>query len=238
MASADSSQGAWTVSIPVVARDAFEHKEKIHGDLIIPPNPQGLIIFAHGSGSSRKSPRNQMVSGHLNRNGFATLLVDLLTRDEEQADSYTGSYRFNIPFLARRLSAIKKWASGLHDPPVASLRMAYFGASTGAAAALMAAAGDPSIHAIVSRGGRPDLAGAESLSKVTSPVLLIVGSNDQTVLELNREAGKHLGNSRAPRLQIVPGATHLFEEAGALESVAEMALRFFNRHVAGRPGEE
>ena len=203
----------------------------IVGDLVLPRSALGLIVFAHGSGSSRHSPRNRLVARALNERGLATLLLDLLTVEEELDRVNV----FNIGLLAERLAAATRWAQ--NEPSVAALPVGYFGASTGAAAALCAAAelGDE-IGAVVSRGGRPDLAAAR-LTGVRAPVLLIVGGHDEIVIELNREARSLL---RAPsELAIVPGATHLFEELGALEEVSRLAGEWFERHLtrAAAPSE-
>ncbi|MBX6330640.1 MAG: dienelactone hydrolase family protein [Gemmatimonadaceae bacterium] len=198
------------------------------GDLTTPPRAQGLIVFAHGSGSSRLSPRNRYVAGELQRAHLATLLFDLLTPSEEQADLRTGRLRFDIPFLAERLGAATDWV--IREPGLWPLGVGYFGASTGAAAALVAAAQRPGVvRAIVSRGGRPDLAG-DALDRVACPTLLIVGGNDAPVIELNREALPRLRGHA--ELAIVPGATHLFEEPGALEEVARRATRWFAHYLA------
>lgn len=196
---------------------------RLAGDLRAPRPARGLVIFAHGSGSSRLSPRNRRVAAALEAAGFATLLFDLLTAEEEHDRAKV----FDIGLLAERLLAVTAWAreeAGLGEPSIA-----YFGASTGAAAALQAAArlGD-GVGAVVSRGGRPDLA-AESLERVTAPTLLIVGGADRQVLELNELAARLL--RREHELAIVPGATHLFEEPGALEKVAELAANWFDRHL-------
>ena len=203
----------------------------IVGDLVLPRSALGLIVFAHGSGSSRHSPRNRLVARALNERGLATLLLDLLTVEEELDRVNV----FDIGLLAERLAAATRWAQ--NEPSVAALPVGYFGASTGAAAALCAAAelGDE-IGAVVSRGGRPDLAAAR-LTGVRAPVLLIVGGHDEIVIELNREARSLL---RAPsELAIVPGATHLFEEPGALEEVSRLAGEWFERHLtrAAAPSE-
>jgi dienelactone hydrolase len=184
-------------------------------------------LFAHGSGSSRHSPRNRVVARELQAAGLATLLLDLLTREEEAVDQDTGHIRFDIPLLAERLLAAARWAGV--DPATRSLALGYFGASTGAAAALVAAAFEPErAGAVISRGGRPDLAG-DGLPLVRAPTLLIVGGRDLTVLDLNRAA---MARMRARvRLEIVPGATHLFEEPGALEAVARLARDWFLRHL-------
>jgi len=202
---------------------------ELAGDLVVPAGALALVIFAHGSGSSRFSPRNRFVAGVLNQAGFATLLFDLLTAAEENLDRYSGQYRFDIPLLAARLEAATVWARG--EPELATLKVGYFGASTGAAAALIAAANRPEeVGAIVSRGGRPDLA-ADFLDRVRAPTLLIVGGNDPVVLELNRQALRKLRCEA--RLEVVPGAGHLFEEPGALERVAELARDWFKLHLAG-----
>jgi putative phosphoribosyl transferase len=193
----------------------------IYGDLIVPLEAKGLVIFAHGSGSSRHSPRNQYVAQALNNNGFATLLVDLLTEAEEQQ----GGRQFDIPMLAERLGLARRWSKEAGS----SLPVGYFGASTGAAAALIAAAQDRSIKAVVSRGGRPDLAG-EFLPLVQAATLLIVGSRDEPVVELNRVAHARLG-STVKKIEIIEGATHLFPEPGALEQVAKLAAAWFAQYL-------
>jgi putative phosphoribosyl transferase len=199
------------------------------GDLVIPERAGGVVVFAHGTGSGRHSPRNRAVAAELQRSGLATLLLDLLTEDEERIDQRTRHLRFDIGLLARRLAVAAAWVRS--GPDLADLPIGYFGASTGAAAALIAAADEPEgIAAVVSRGGRPDLAG-ERLEAVRCPTLLIVGGADETVLELNRDALSHLRTDAS--LQIVPGATHLFEEPGALETVAQLAERWFTRHLPG-----
>jgi len=198
----------------------------LEGVLAVPPKASGLVIFAHGSGSSHQSPRNQAVARVLRESGSGVLLADLLTRTEEAADARTGHLRFNISFLAQRLLILTHWA--LQQPALSRLPLAYFGSSTGGAAALAAAAGtNLNIRAIVSRGGRPDLA-ADLLPAVKAPTLLIVGEHDDIVLELNRKAYGLLDCEK--KLSIVPGATHLFEEPGALELVAEMAADWFRTH--------
>jgi putative phosphoribosyl transferase len=197
---------------------------ELAGDLTLPSEPRGLVIFAHGSGSSRRSPRNRAVAATLNRAGFATLLFDLLTEDEAQRRELV----FDIPLLAHRLAHVTRWAS--EDPGTGGLAIGYFGASTGAGAALSAAADvGRLVRAVVSRGGRPDLA-AEHLPQVSAPTLLIVGSRDQQVLELNRQAAALL---RCPhQLAVVAGATHLFEEPGTLEQVADLAIDWFEAHLS------
>jgi putative phosphoribosyl transferase len=202
---------------------------QLAADLGWPARAKGLVLFAHGSGSGRRSPRNRAVAAELQRAGLATLLADLLTADEERIDQRTRHLRFDIPLLTNRLVGIVDWAEG--DPRTAGLDLGLFGASTGAAAALMAAARRPErVRAVVSRGGRPDLA-MDALPLVRCPALLIVGGLDFTVLELNREALAALRGTR--ELEIVPGATHLFEEPGALEKVAALARDWFLRHAGG-----
>jgi putative phosphoribosyl transferase len=199
----------------------------LEGDLQVPDQATGLVLFAHGSGSSRHSPRNRFVAHELQSAGLATLLLDLLTPEEEAVDQHTGHLRFDIGLLAERLAAATQWAAV--DAATRSLAIGYFGASTGAAAALVAAAIEPNqIRAVVSRGGRPDLAG-EALPLVRAPTLLIVGGRDLTVLELNRAAMARMRTET--RLEIVPGATHLFEEPGALEVVARLARDWFLQHL-------
>lgn len=199
----------------------------IEGDLIIPSSPSGTVVFAHGSGSSRHSARNRYVARVLTEAGFATLLIDLFTVDEEVADALTSHLRFDISFLAQRLIAATDWLAG--HPEIRRQPLGYFGASTGAAAALLAAARRADrVEAIVSRGGRPDLAGP-ALSAVRAPTLLIVGGNDLQVLELNRELFERLRCEK--RLEIIPGASHLFEESGALEAAAQLARDWFHRHL-------
>ncbi|WP_303832225.1 dienelactone hydrolase family protein [Asticcacaulis taihuensis] len=200
---------------------------RLAGDLTVPEGAKGLVVFAHGSGSSRRSVRNRRVAKTLNDRGLATLLIDLLTSGEEEIDQRTRQYRFDIPLLADRLVDIARWA--IEQPALATLHLGYFGASTGGGAALIAAARQPDrIGAVVSRGGRPDLAAA-FLDKVRAPVLLIVGGNDPQVLELNEQALRGL-NARS-KLSVVPGATHLFEEPGSLESVADQAADWFKRYL-------
>jgi dienelactone hydrolase len=187
-----------------------------------------LVIFAHGSGSSRQSPRNRHVAAQLNASGLGTLLVDLLTDAEAERDARTGELRFDIGLLSRRLLAITAWA--VLEPSATGARIGYFGASTGAAAALVASSALRStVGAVVSRGGRPDLAG-EALGRVAAPTLLIVGGNDRHVLDLNVMAARSL--SCLNRLEVVPGASHLFEEPGALDRVAQLAVDWFSTHLA------
>jgi putative phosphoribosyl transferase len=200
---------------------------KLAGELVLPEDAMGLVLFAHGSGSSRHSPRNQYVARVLRQGKVGTLLFDLLTAEEEQAEAYTRHLRFNIPFLAERLVEATRWALDRATPR--DINVGYFGSSTGAAAALVAAAelGD-SISAVVSRGGRPDLAG-DALPRVAAPTLLIVGKNDAPVIPLNEEAYDRLTCEKA--LRLVPGASHLFEEPGTLEIVAQMASEWFDNHL-------
>jgi putative phosphoribosyl transferase len=202
----------------------------IEGNLTIPNttiDSKGTVIFAHGSGSSRHSPRNQYVAQVLNNAGIATLLIDLLTKEEEKIDDITREHRFNIRLLARRLLISTDWIS--QYPKLENLNIGYFGASTGAAAALVAASERTNaISAIVSRGGRPDLAGQEVLNHVQSPTLLIVGENDKQVIKLNKQAFVQLSRlEKKKKIVIVQGATHLFEEAGTLEEVARLASGWF-----------
>jgi putative phosphoribosyl transferase len=202
----------------------------IHGDLLVPDGARGVIVFAHGSGSSRRSPRNREVAAHLQRLGLATLLFDLLTEAEELADRSTGHLRFDIELLAPRVELAV--TATTDDPQARRLRVGLFGASTGAAAALVAAARHPDpIAAVVSRGGRPDLAG-DALDAVRAPTLLIVGELDRQVLALNAAAAARLRCEH--RLAVVANATHLFEEPGALEDVARLAGDWFTAHFAGR----
>ena len=209
------------VSIPV-------GRATLCADLGVPPDARGLVLFAHGSGSSRKSPRNRSVAAVLQKEHFATLLLDLLTLDEERVDAETRHLRFDIPFLAERLVAATVWAR--QDPRIRFLPIGYFGASTGSAAALVAAAQlGQAVHAIVSRGGRPDLAG-QALDEVWAPTLLIVGGYDESVLDLNRDALARLRGVKA--LRIVPHAGHLFEEPGAMAQVIQLASAWFDQHLA------
>jgi dienelactone hydrolase len=199
----------------------------LSGNLTIPDNAVGLVLFAHGSGSSRHSPRNQLVARTLNDCGLATLLFDLLTPDEEATDMRTREHRFNIGSLAERLVHATRWAK--QQDEIRDLRLGYFGSSTGGGAALVAAADLPQeVDAVVSRGGRPDLAG-DALPKVKAPTLLIVGGNDDVVIELNEMARDQM--CCEVKLEIVPGATHLFEEPGALEKVATLASDWFLFHL-------
>jgi putative phosphoribosyl transferase len=202
----------------------------LDGDLRVPDGAAGLVIFAHGSGSSRFSRRNRSVAAALEAGGFGTLLLDLLTGDEEAIDERTREYRFDIDLLGRRVVGATDWVQA--RPDLHRFSIAYFGASTGAAAALIAAAARPELaRAVISRGGRPDLAG-NALPLVQAPTLLIVGSLDEPVVELNREAMRRM---RAPvELTIVEGATHLFEEPGTLEQVARLATEWCRQHLGER----
>ncbi|HJQ95805.1 MAG TPA: alpha/beta family hydrolase [Acidimicrobiia bacterium] len=199
----------------------------LEADIVVPGGASGAVVFAHGSGSSRLSPRNRYVAEQLQTAGLGTVLVDLLTPEEEHIDARTGSLRFDIDLLSARMATLIDWA-GQHEK-TAGLDIGLFGASTGAAAALVAAAmRSHEVLALVSRGGRPDLAG-ESLGLVRQPTLLIVGGRDETVIELNRQAMERLKGQT--RLEIIPGASHLFEEAGALEQVAQLARNWFTEYL-------
>ena len=201
--------------------------QALGGDLGMPRRAHGLVLFAHGSGSSRHSPRNRYVAGVLERRDLATLLIDLLTPQEEAVDDRTAQYRFDLPLLADRLVTIVDWLRS--RPETSALPIGLFGASTGGGAALMAAAARPhEIAAVVSRGGRPDLAGP-ALAEVMTPTLLIVGGLDTPVIQMNRDAMKQMRGD--VKLEIVPGATHLFEETGTLERVAELAAEWFADHL-------
>ena len=201
----------------------------LDGALTVPDQMSSVVLFAHGSGSSRHSPRNQFVARELNQAGLATLLFDLLTPEEEAEDMDTARYRFNIDLLAERLVYATRWI--LEQKQTSHLPIGYFGASTGGGAALVAAAERPrDVNAVVSRGGRPDLAG-DLLSRVQAPTLLIVGGRDEVVIELNQQAQRKM--SCEVKLEIVPGATHLFEEPGALDRVAKLASNWFLQHSQG-----
>ena len=200
---------------------------RLNADLRLPPNARGLVVFAHGSGSSRFSPRNREVAEFLGHRRFATLLLDLLTGREETVDSVTAEFRFDIPRIGPRVTAAAEWVAARAD--LRPLPVGCFGASTGAAAALMAAAERPDlIAAVVSRGGRPDLA-RPALARVKAPTLLIVGGYDAPVIEMNRDAMRQM--TAHVELEIVPGATHLFEEPGTLEQVCELAADWFERYL-------
>jgi putative phosphoribosyl transferase len=216
------------LQVSVAAGDA-----ELQGELTVPGQAAGIVAFAHGSGSGRHSPRNRRVAETLNEAGISTLLLDLLTAREEQRDRLTGEYRFDIDLLAVRLVATVDWVR--HNPTTARLPLGLFGASTGAAAALVAAAVRPEeIAAVVSRGGRPDLAGP-ALPAVKAPTLLLVGGADEQVLELNRRALELLQTEKG--LVVIPGATHLFEEPGALEEVARLATEWFLDHFLEERGD-
>lgn len=219
------------VAHSAVTIEAFE--AVLEGVLAVPEVSRAVVAFAHGSGSSRHSPRNRFIADALNDAGLATLLFDLLTHEEERIDDVTRELRFDIPLLARRLTAVVDWL-GSNDR-TKDLPIGLFGASTGAAAALITAADRPrAVRAVVSRGGRPDLAG-ETLARVAAPTLLIVGGLDAQVLELNRRAATCMLQVE-PRLEVVPGATHLFEEPGKLEVVGRLACAWFVRHLATAHG--
>ena len=208
------------VRVPVGGRS-------LDGELTTPVDSHGVVVFAHGSGSSRQSPRNQFVARALERRRLAPVLIDLLTADEEAVDVHTAQYRFDIPMLASRLVTIIDWIGGRKE--TTGLPIGLFGASTGGGAALMAAAERPQdVGAVVSRGGRPDLAG-RALNTVSAPTLLIVGGLDTPVIQMNRDAMRQMHGF--VQLEVVPGATHLFEEPGALEQVAELAGKWFARYL-------
>ena len=218
-------------SNPVTAREVRipSGDARLYGDLVLPPDFCGVVLFAHGSGSGRHSARNRQVAQRLQQAGIATLLFDLLTDEEEQVDLRTREHRFDIALLTRRMQDATAWVAA--QPDLRHAPIGYFGASTGSAAALIAAArlGDR-VAAVVSRGGRPDLAGPAALEAVTAPTLLIVGGADHGVIELNQEAYRRLQCRKD--LAIIPGATHLFEERGTLEQVSDIAAAWFARHMA------
>ena len=228
-----------TRKIQIGAREPMEKREvrvrvgpvTLEGNLDIPESARGVVLFAHGSGSGRHSPRNRYVAEELRQAGLGTLLIDLLTPEEEKIDLRTRHLRFDLGMLAERLVGGTDWLA--QNPDTQSLRVGYFGASTGAGAALVAAAERPNVvGAVVSRGGRPDLA-REDLPRVVAPTLLIVGGEDHPVIGMNREA---MGQLRAEKeLKIVPGATHLFAEPGALEDVARLAAGWFSRYLNSAP---
>jgi dienelactone hydrolase len=222
----------FTEDIPAVELRMATRDAELCGDLVLPPEFEALVLFAHGSGSGRHSARNRWVAKRLQQAGIATLLFDLLTVQEEQVDARTREHRFNIPLLTSRLEDATLWAA--EQPQLAHAALGYFGASTGSAAALIAAALlKDRISAIVSRGGRPDLAGVAVLSSITAPTLLIVGGADPGVMELNNQALERLRCEKS--LAIVPGATHLFGEPGALEQVADLAAAWFAAHMTTLP---
>jgi putative phosphoribosyl transferase len=200
----------------------------LEGNLSIPDKASGIVLFVHGSGSSRFSPRNKYVAQTLQDVNIATLLFDLLTKEEEREDMWSGHLRFDIKLLANRLKDVTKWIK--ENPSTRNLNIGYFGASTGAAAALVAAADNNIVKAIVSRGGRPDLAN-EALFKVKAPTLLLVGEKDIEVIKLNKDAFQNLKEVKDKKLIIVPKATHLFEEPGTLEEVSNLALQWFSKFL-------
>jgi putative phosphoribosyl transferase len=203
---------------------------ELSADISLPDHAKGLVLFAHGSGSSRHSPRNRHVANVLNRGAVGTILIDLLTEEEEVVDLQTAELRFDIPLLGRRVAAITDWIG--HQPGLRKLGLGYFGASTGAAAALVAAAERPNVvSAVVSRGGRPDLAGP-SLKRVLAPTLFIVGGEDTVVLDLNYSAMAQLPLETQRKLEVVAGASHLFEEPGTLDQAAALARDWFREHLA------
>ncbi|MGZ8184041.1 MAG: dienelactone hydrolase family protein [Methylobacter sp.] len=231
------SSGTWSATVHIPA-----DRVTLEGELSLPQASRGVVVFAHGSGSSRHSPRNQFVARMLQASGMGTLLLDLLTSQEESVDIHTRHLRFDIHLLAERLMQASRWLEesaewiGNQAHPE-HLRLGYFGASTGGGAALMAAAAlGERVGAVVSRGGRPDLAGQAALAKVKSPTLLIVGGLDEQVIELNKEAYAQMSCEKI--LQIVPGATHLFEEPGALDKVAQLAADWFQRYLQPRRSNE
>lgn len=202
----------------------------LEGNMVVPDDATGIVVFAHGSGSSRHSPRNRFVAEELQRRGLATLLIDLLTAHQEEVDAYTRHLRFDIGLLAHRLVVTADWLARQRETE--HLHLGYFGASTGAAAALVAAAERPEgVAAVVSRGGRPDLAG-DALPHVQAPTLLVVGGDDVPVISLNRQAYARLNVPK--RLEIVTGASHLFEEPGTLEQVANLAGDWFSQHLCAQ----
>ena len=200
----------------------------LEGNLSIPDKASGIVLFVHGSGSSRFSPRNKYVAQTLQDVNIATLLFDLLTKEEEREDMWSGHLRFDIKLLANRLKDVTKWIK--ENPSTRNLNIGYFGASTGAAAALVAAADNNIVKAIVSRGGRPDLAN-EALFNVKAPTLLLVGEKDIEVIKLNKDAFQNLKEVKDKKLIIVPKATHLFEEPGTLEEVSNLALQWFSKFL-------
>ncbi|MBO0725195.1 MAG: dienelactone hydrolase family protein [Blastocatellia bacterium] len=222
-------QNQMEIQVKIPAGDAI-----LDGDLAIPSGASGIAVFAHGSGSSRHSPRNRNVARVIREAGVGSLLFDLLTREEESVDVFTRRLRFDIELLTARLIEATRWLAGQEE--TRNLRVGYFGSSTGAAAALMAAARlGEEIGAVVSRGGRPDLAGA-ALPLVKAPTLLIVGGHDETVIELNQDAYARLRCEK--ELKVIPGATHLFEEAGALEQVADLAAAWFKERLQSLPAQK
>lgn len=225
--SSDWGSRRQTIQIPVGGLS-------LDGDLTLPEHPTGLVVFAHGSGSSRQSPRNRYVAEFFNDADMGTLLFDLLTQEENAIDEATAELRFNIPFLSERLVAVMDWIRADRRLGISNLHIGLFGASTGAAAALKAAAARPEpVYAVVSRGGRPDLA-EEALQKVQAPTLLIVGGEDDVVIDLNRKAAGQLIQCDH-RLDIIPDATHLFPEPGKLEEVAQRSCSWFEYYFTSFP---
>jgi len=207
----------------------------LQGELTLPATPQGMVLFAHGSGSSRFSARNQFVASALNQAGFATCLFDLLSLDEEQEDQVNSRYRFDIPMLGQRLIVVTDWLEQHLDYP---LPIGYFGASTGAAAALLAASERPYlVKAVVSRGGRPDMA-MQALHRIQAPTLLLVGGLDSVVLELNRQAFRQLPVDLPKELVVIAGAGHLFEESGKLAQVSQYAAQWFTQYLTASPSDQ
>ncbi|HYM00638.1 MAG TPA: dienelactone hydrolase family protein [Blastocatellia bacterium] len=224
----DSTRLVISREVTIPCDDAF-----LEGEIKIPLQAKAIVLFAHGSGSSRFSPRNQKVAQMLRNAGLGTLLFDLLTKREEREEEFTGHMRFDINLLGERLVSATRWVSS--QAYTRNLRIGYFGASTGAAAALVAAAELPdAVKAVVSRGGRPDLAG-KALGHVVAPTLLIVGGNDYVVIELNEQAYARLACEK--KLAVIPGATHLFEEPGTLEQVADLAAAWFTSHLQAERAE-
>lgn len=209
----------------------------LHADLVIPQDSHQLVVFAHGSGSSRHSPRNKYVAQMLNLAGISTLLADLMTQQEEQADAMDGHLRFNIPWLSHRLNAVINYTLQQVPDTRPLHHIGLFGASTGAASAIEVAAHRSDIQAVVSRGGRPDLASDEALQALRCPILLLVGGADQAVFELNRQAMIKMKNVPEKELRIVPGASHLFSEPGKLEAVARSATQWLTEKLLHKPGD-
>ncbi len=225
-----ASQGSTGLAIEHVAVSVSVNSVRLEGSLSVPTAASGVVLFAHGSGSSRHSPRNRYVADLLNESGLATLLIDLLTEDEQEVDLQTARLRFDIPFLAKRLAAITEWL--VQQREATGLQIGHFGASTGAGAALVAAAELPRVvRAVVSRGGRPDLAGP-ALARVEAPTLLMVGGADPVVLDLNRKAMAKMHCEK--ELKVIPGASHLFAEPGALKQVARLAGEWFAAKLNAR----
>src|SRR5918996_6113647 len=203
--------------------------KELEGDLTIPPGAQAIVLFAHGSGSGRYSSRNQFVANVLNNNTIATLLVDLLNQKEKRIDEETKHLRYNIELLTRRFTAVTNWLT--QQPDTKDLEIGYFGSSTGAAAALISAVNLGLAKAIVTRGGRPDLVGESTLRQVNAPTLFLAGGNDMPVIAMNNRALRSLSNAEAKELAIIPGATHLFEEPGKMEEVAQLTADWFEHYL-------